>query len=131
MRQSLSEHRLSACLFLFAAFFAAGSYAQPREFDAKIVKQFDAFDAFQAVAVDEHFFYAINNRQITQHDKADGLALQRWGDEKVVSNSLTHLDSGIVLAGNIVFSPFQLSRLANDELGRGVGCVEHDSYRYP
>ena len=101
MRQSLSEHRLSGCLFLFAAFFAAGSYAQPREFDAKIVEQFDAFDAFQAVAVDEHFFYAINNRQITQHDKADGLALQRWGDEKVVSNSLTHLDSGIVLAGKL------------------------------
>ena len=69
MRQSLSEHRLSGCLFLFAAFFAAGSYAQPPEFDAKIVehakqfeKEFSALvargDHFVVKVVDFHNFIA-------------------------------------------------------------------------
>ncbi len=81
--------------------FASTAFAQPPEFDAKIVQQFDAYDAYQAVAVDEDFFYAISNARITQHDKRDGAALQQLAVSTATDSPLIHLDSGVVLDGKL------------------------------
>ena len=84
-----------------SALFASAVFAQPPEFDAKIVQQFDAYDAYQAVAVDETSFYAISNARITRHDKNDGRALQQLGDSSATDSPLIHLDSGVVLDGKL------------------------------
>lgn len=75
--------------------------AQPPEFDAKIVKQFDAYDAYQAVAIDAGSFYAISNVRLTQHDKNTGRAMQQSTGNLEASDSLIHLDSGVVLDGKL------------------------------
>lgn len=75
--------------------------AQPLEFDGKIVKQFDADNAYQAVAVGQDSFYAISNVRLTRHDKNTGRALQQWDDSSQLSAPLNHLDSGVVLDGKL------------------------------
>jgi len=86
---------------LYLGLLASTVFAQPPEFDATIVQQFDAFDAYQAVAVDANAFYAINNTRITQHDKRDGRVLQQSAVDEAASESLIHLDSGVVLDGKL------------------------------
>lgn len=86
---------------LWLGLLASTVFAQPPEFDATIVQQFDAFDAYQAVAVDEIAFYAINNTRITQHDKQDGRVLQQSVANGTASEPLIHLDSGVVLDGKL------------------------------
>lgn len=88
-------------LLLFGALFSSMLSAQPPEFDAKIVRQFDAYDAYQAVAVDAAAFYAINNSRITQHDKNDGRVLQALANGTAMGDALIHLDSGVVLDGRL------------------------------
>jgi len=80
---------------------ASGVSAQPPEFDAKIVKQFDAYDAYQAVAVGADSFYAISNVRVTEHDKNTGRAMQQSSDNSQSSSPLTHLDSGVIVEGNL------------------------------
>ena len=75
--------------------------AQPPEFDGKIVKQFDADNAYQAVAVGQDSFYAISNVRFTRHDKNTGRALQTWDNNSQLSSPLSHLDSGVVLDGKL------------------------------
>lgn len=80
---------------------AAPAHSQPAEFDATIVRQFDAYDAYQAVAVDADAFYAINNARITRHGKTDGRASQQLGSRSAPGDPLVHLDSGAVLDGKL------------------------------
>jgi hypothetical protein len=70
-------------------------------FEAKVVRKFSAFDAWQAVAVDADHFYAINNRRITKHDKLTGEPVMQWDGGAASANSLLHLDSGYVLNGKL------------------------------
>lgn len=86
---------------VLCALAASSTFAQPPEFDAKIVKQFDAYDAYQAVAVGADFFYAISNVRVTQHDKNTGRVMQQSGEKSAASNPLIHLDSGMVLEGKL------------------------------
>ena len=97
---SIKQFSTLAINFL-CALAASGVSAQPPEFDAKIVKQFDAYDAFQAVAVDAASFYAITNVRLTRHDKNTGRAMQQSGGNSEASDPLIHLDSGIVLEGKL------------------------------
>ncbi|MDA0281076.1 MAG: hypothetical protein O3C29_11710 [Proteobacteria bacterium] len=75
--------------------------AQPPEFDGKIVKQFDADNAYQAVAVGQDAFYAISNVRLARHDKDTGRVLQQWDGSSQLSSPLSHLDSGVVLDGKL------------------------------
>jgi len=86
------------CLCMLAATSVS---AQPVEFDGKIVKKFDADNAYQAVAVGQDSFYAISNVRLTRHDKNTGRALQQWDDGSQLSSPLIHLDSGVVLDGKL------------------------------
>jgi len=90
---------LSLAVHLLCALVAFGAAAQPPEFDGKIVQQFDADNAYQAIAVDENSFYAISNARVTQHDKDSGRIQRQWNEAAQLSNPLIHLDSGVVLDG--------------------------------
>ncbi len=86
----------------FVTILAASTvFAQPPEFDAKIVRKFETTDAFQAVAVDENAFYAINNVRLTRHDKDTGRVMQQSSENPEPSSPLIHLDSGMVLEGRL------------------------------
>lgn len=63
------------------------------------VARYDAFDANQGVAVDGRYFYAVNNRTITKHDRRSGEPLLQFaGDE---DGPIEHLDSGVVHNGRL------------------------------
>ncbi|WP_116950279.1 hypothetical protein [Jiangella endophytica] len=63
------------------------------------VARYDAFDANQGVAVDGRYFYAVDNRSITKHDRLTGEPLLQFaGDE---DGPIEHLDSGVVHNGRL------------------------------
>lgn len=101
MRLTLTRQYLSLGVLGLLLSMVEMAHAQPLEFDAKIVRQFDAFDAYQAVAVDKDSFYAINNISVTQHHKETGAVRQRWSANSELSAPLFHLDSGMVLEGKL------------------------------
>jgi hypothetical protein len=65
------------------------------------VARFDAEHANQGVAVDDSYFYAIDNTVITKHDKKNGREVARFTWSGVGKNPLIHLDSGVVLDGKL------------------------------
>ncbi|MEX0964432.1 MAG: hypothetical protein WDZ52_10395 [Pseudohongiellaceae bacterium] len=101
MTQLLFRHTFKRALPVIFGLTAAAVYAQPPEFDATIVRQFDADDAYQAVAVDGSSFYAISNTRITQHDKNSGQLMQQLSDGSAADSQLIHLDSAVVLDGRL------------------------------
>jgi hypothetical protein len=65
--------------------------------DGETVATFDSPDANQGVAVDENYFYAINNSSISKHDKATGERVAQWDGAE--EGLVLHLDSGVVVDG--------------------------------
>lgn len=64
----------------------------------QIVRQYDVPASRQAVAVDDDFFYVVNNMSLTKHDKKDGRLLATWKDP---DSLVHHLNSGIVIDGKL------------------------------
>jgi outer membrane protein assembly factor BamB len=56
-------------------------------------------EARQGVAVDEEFFYAINNREIGKYRKEDGSLAARW--EAGGNRAFVHLNAGLVRGGKL------------------------------
>ena len=101
----------------------------------KEIERFTISKARQAVAVDDQYFYVINNSSISKHDKQSGEEVSRWqGDETQVQ----HLNSGIILdgllycahsnypdmpmAGSIeIFDPKTMKHVSNHSFGIYVG----------
>lgn len=67
--------------------------------DGETVAQFPSPDARQAVAVDENYFYAVNNSAISKHDKTTGEFVAGWNGEE--EGLILHLDSGVVVDGKL------------------------------
>jgi hypothetical protein len=61
--------------------------------EADVVRRYDVPEARQGVAVDEEFFYVMNNDNLTKHRKSDGALVKTWWDE---DSLLHHLNSGII-----------------------------------
>lgn len=101
MKRFAIKQFLFLVIHSLCALVASGVAAQPIEFDGKIVQQFDADNAYQAVAVDESSFYAISNVRLTRHDKNSGRATGQWNGSSQLSSPLVHLDSGVVLDGKL------------------------------
>lgn len=79
-------------LFLAAAFWA--QEMTPTEvptFHAETLREYSAPDADQGVAVDEHFFYAVDNYVIAKHDRETGKLLMRFDSGK--GGPLRHMNS--------------------------------------
>jgi hypothetical protein len=91
-------------LFVLGTIFLAPYVvsAEPVRIDAEILNRFPSSDAYQGIAVDSSYFYTINNRQISQHQKVDGQLLKQWTTAEQSSPSLLHLDSGVVLGRELV-----------------------------
>ncbi|MDR3561444.1 MAG: cycloisomerase [Negativicutes bacterium] len=60
---------------------------------------FDVPEANQAVAVDEKYFYAIDNQTIGKYDKITGKQVATWKGSK--DGPIIHLDSGVVVDGKL------------------------------
>jgi hypothetical protein len=73
--------------------------ADPPSFVATPVKSFPAFDANQAVAVDAKYFYAVNNRTITKHDRRTGEPLLQFAGD--TDGPFEHLDSAAVVGSKL------------------------------
>lgn len=65
--------------------------------DGETVATWASPDANQGVAVDENFFYAIDNARISKHDKGTGERVAQWDGEE--QGIVLHLDSGVVVDG--------------------------------
>lgn len=101
MNRTSITYKFFLLIYFLCASIASNVFAQPPEFDGKIVQLFDTEDAYQAVAVDGDSFYAISNVRLTQHDKNTGNVQQQWNDSAQLENPLIHLDSGVVLDGKL------------------------------
>ena len=82
----------SLCLTLATASTLAGTTLEP-------LKEFVAPEANQAVAVDERYFYAVDNQAIAKYDKRTGALVKRWQGPK--AGPILHLDSAMVKDGKI------------------------------
>ncbi len=83
---------LNLLILLFAALLTVRGEAQTR---FAVLKEFQAPEARQAVAVDSTSFYAIDNHTIGKYDKRTGKLLARWvGPEE---GPIQHLNSGVVV----------------------------------
>jgi hypothetical protein len=63
----------------------------------ELVKSFPAQEAFQAVAVDSRYFYAIASRSIGKYDKTTGKKILTWQEDQ--DGAILHLDSGVIIDG--------------------------------
>lgn len=84
-------------LLLIPVFMVPACLKAQRSFEP--VNSFKAPEAFQAVAVDSNYFYAIDTRSIGKYDKASGQQVDRWQEDS--ENGILHLDSGVVVNGKL------------------------------
>jgi hypothetical protein len=68
---------------------------EPPVLQARVLRSYDAFDANQGVGVDRRFFYAVDNSEVTRHDRRTGAPLLQYAG--VEEGPLEHLDSGVVV----------------------------------
>jgi hypothetical protein len=61
--------------------------------------EFEIPEAFQGVAVDNRYFYAVHNRIIAKYEKKTGKPAGRWEGPK--DGPIIHLDSALVMDGKI------------------------------
>ncbi|MEN3613467.1 hypothetical protein AAH979_28455 [Plantactinospora sp. ZYX-F-223] len=73
--------------------------AEPPVLSATLTRSYDAFDAHQGVAVDDRYFYVVDNRSITKHDKATGRPLLQFASNS--GGPIIHLDSGVVVGNRL------------------------------
>jgi len=60
-----------------------------------VVKTIEAPEAFQGVAVDERFVYAIDTKAIAKYDKKTGKRIAGWKSSD--KDKIIHLDSGVIV----------------------------------
>ncbi|SDJ26844.1 hypothetical protein SAMN05421869_109336 [Nonomuraea jiangxiensis] len=80
---------------------AAGvaAVAEPPAFTATLARSYDTFDANQAVAVDKKYFYVVDNRKITKHDKETGKPLLQFVSDP--AGPMIHMDSAVVVGDKL------------------------------
>jgi len=89
--------RTTVCV---VAFLAAPAWAdEPIAVTGEPVMSFKAPEARQAVAVDDAFFYAIDNRTIAKYDKRTGERVASWAGPD--GAPIIHLNSGVVIDGKL------------------------------
>jgi hypothetical protein len=98
-RPALAAVAAAATIFAAQAVSGAAQAPEPQVLDARLLRTYDAFDANQGVAVDRSRFYAVDNRSITQHDRADGAPRLQFAG--TTGGPLIHMDSGAVHNGRL------------------------------
>lgn len=77
----------------------AARAADPPAFTARLARSYATFDAHQAVAVDKKYFYVVDNRSITKHDRATGKPLLQFVSAD--TGPIIHMDSAAVVGGRL------------------------------
>jgi len=97
-RKTSAENMIRVvCLSLIVGYLFPLHADAQRSF--KLLNTFASPDAFQAVAVDSNYFYAINSRSISKHDKKTGEQINRWKGDP--DGDILHLDSGTIINGKL------------------------------
>lgn len=116
------------CLLLTSSVFSQ---------DFEIDKVYEVKQARQGVAVDDKYFYVVNNSSVTKHSITEGKLLKKWEDS---TGQIKHLNSGIIInkklycansnypespmASSIeVFNPNTLTHIENISLGIYIGSA--------
>ncbi len=104
---------------------------------AQIEKTYSLPMVKQGVAVNDQFFYVINNSEIVTYTKDEGKLVNRWKD---TTRTIKHLNSGIILNNKLyctnsnypedpmvssieVFDPQTLQHIANISFGIYIGSA--------
>jgi hypothetical protein len=74
--------------------------AQKSQIKFKEIAQYKVPEAKQGVAVDDSFFYVIDDRQIAKYEKNCGKFVKKWIDKE--NGQFIHLDSGAIIDGLLV-----------------------------
>jgi hypothetical protein len=90
---------VAAVAAVAAVVASAGSAAAPQQLEARLLRTYDAFDANQGVAIDQSHFYAVDNRQITKHDRKSSAPLLQFSS--VSGAPMIHMDSGAIYRGKL------------------------------
>jgi hypothetical protein len=69
-------------------------------YEAELLAGYDAPEARQGVAVDEHFFYVAENAGITKYARDSGEAVARWRGD-IEGPPLIHIDSLVIHDGRL------------------------------
>ena len=83
-------------------FFLANAAAVLAKPNLTQIKEFVISEANQAVAVDDRYFYAIDNQTIAKYDKKTGAPVKKWKGDK--NGPIIHLDSAMLMDGKIYCS---------------------------
>lgn len=89
-------HILSMLLVFTTVLFTSLAELHQKE---NLIETFEAEEAKQGVAVDDHALYVISNHAIGKYDKRSFKKLARW--ECPEGEPLTHLNAGIVYEGKL------------------------------
>lgn len=87
---------IAKCFIPFLLFLIFHYHGQAQE--AFAIQEFKVSEAKQAVAVDKHHFYVINNSTIRKYEKQKGTLLASWDGE---NEGIKHLNSGVVIEGKL------------------------------
>jgi len=110
---------------------------QARGQEAIEVRRYQVPQSRQGVAVNEQYFFVINNSSITKHSKSDGKLLKSWNGDTAI---IKHLNSGIILDGKLyctnsnypespmassieIFDPETLQHIDNHSFGINIGSA--------
>lgn len=86
---------ISVSIGLLLGGAAAPGVAQPQDLHFEEQERLSASEAHQAVAVDAHYVYAIDNQSIGKYEKASGERVDGWKGEE--NGPVRHLNSGVVI----------------------------------
>jgi hypothetical protein len=101
------------------------------------VAHFQLKNARQGVAVDQHYFYVINNSSITKHIKENGNKVGEWNGKSL---GVKHLNSGIIINDTLycansnypespmassieIFDPNKLKHIGSYSFGINIGSA--------
>lgn len=87
-------------ILLFTFLFHIMVIGQANSIKFEEIGRFKVPEAKQGVAVDDSFFYVIDDRQIAKYEKGTGKLIKKWMDEE--NGPFIHLDSGAIIDGMLV-----------------------------
>jgi hypothetical protein len=91
------QQRELIILFMFQIFIFTDAFSQEKEFEK--LREFDAPEARQGIAVDDSYIYVVDTKEIAKYDKQSLERVKKWKGEE--NGSIIHLDSGVIIEGKL------------------------------
>jgi len=87
-------------IIILLVFICISAIAQNSQIKFDEIERFIVPEAKQGVAVDDSFFYVVDDRQIAKYEKSTGKFVKKWMDSE--DGPIIHLDSGAIIDGLLV-----------------------------